>query len=108
MSPGPSRWMMPGMPHMSWPLSPRPLWRLLWENIQVLAHVPVRDRRAVALPLVGLVVAEDLVHVARQRAGDHLVLCQRPHRPAPRHRALLDCLPPPHRLPPLPALPPPP
>src|SRR5258706_11728472 len=96
MSPGPSRWMMPAMPHMSWPLSPRPLCRLLWENVQVLAHVPVRDRRAVALPLVGLVVAEDLVHVAPERAGDHLVLGQRRQRLPQRHPDLLYVLSPAH------------
>src|SRR5215467_4817586 len=97
MSPVPSRWMMPAMPHMSFaslaagaarPAPRRPRW-VLRKDVQVLAQVPVGDRGAVALPLVGLVMAEDPVHLARHRVLDHLVLLQRRQRLAQRHRDLL-------------------
>src|SRR5499427_536138 len=100
MSPVPSRWMMPAMPHMSFaslaagaarPAPRRPRW-VLRKDVQVLAQVPVGDRGAVALPLVGLVMTEDPVHLARHRVLDHLVLLQRRQRLAQRHRDLLDCL----------------
>src|SRR5215468_3097510 len=86
--------MMPAMPHMSLaPLAAHPAAALaLRKNVQVLVDVPVRDRGAVALPLVGLVMTEDPVHLARHRVLDHLVLLQRRQRLAERHRDLLDCL----------------
>src|SRR5215469_10190495 len=99
MSPGPSRWMMPAIPHMS--LTPlaacavRPAVQRRWalrKDVQVLVDVPVGDRCAVAFPLVGLVMTEDLVHLARHRVLDHLVLLQRRQRVAERHRDLLDGL----------------
>src|SRR2546423_14986482 len=96
MSPGPSRWMMPAIPHMSLaPLATRPAALPRWalrKDVQVLVDVPVGDGRAVAFPLVGLVMVEDPVHLARHRVLDHLVLLQRRQRVAERHRHLLASL----------------
>src|SRR4051794_35439014 len=48
----------------------------LRQHLQVLLALPVGDRGEVALPLVALVVLEDLVEAARQRAADDLVLLE--------------------------------
>src|SRR6516225_3976859 len=85
MSPVPSRWMMPAMLHMSLaplaaraaPPAPRQPRSGLRKDVQVLVDVPVGDRGAVALPLVGLVMTEDPVHLAGHRVLDHLVPLQR-------------------------------
>src|SRR3954454_893118 len=73
MSRWPSRLMMPAMPHISrsscgsqdWPLR---------EHLQVLVALPVGHGGEVALPFVALVVVEDLVEPAGQRASHHFVL----------------------------------
>src|SRR5712692_3979784 len=97
MSPGPSRWMMPAIPHMlltlSLPVSPGPGPVLaLRQDVQVLRDVPVGDRGAEAFPLVRLVVVEDPVHVARHGVLDHGVLIERRDGLAQRHRNPLDVL----------------
>src|SRR3954467_14185188 len=62
----------------------------LGQHLQVLLALPVGDRREVPLPLVALVVLEDLVQAARQRAADDLVLLERHERGAEAVGHLLD------------------
>src|SRR5215469_5282356 len=90
MSPVPSRWMMPAMPHITAPPFCYGSTSLLRQDVEVLGDVPVRDRGAVAFPLIGLVVVEHPVHVARQRVLDHRVGRQCLERGAERHRNPLD------------------
>src|SRR5690242_4920990 len=95
MSPVPSRWMMPAMPHITAPpfcygTACYGSTSLLRQDVEVLGDVPVRDRGAVALPLIGLVVVEHPVHVAGQRFPDYRVGLQCLERRAERHRNPLD------------------
>src|SRR3954468_2754511 len=64
----------------------------LRQHLQVLLALPVGDGREVALPLVALVVLEDLVEAARQRAADDVVLLERLEGGAEAVGHLLDLL----------------
>src|ERR671938_1621590 len=82
--------MSPAIPHMASGPSGSVWRRTLGQHLQVLLALPVGDGREVALPLVALVVLEDLVEAARQRAADDLVLLERHERGAEAVGDLLD------------------
>src|SRR3981081_2243757 len=78
--------MIPAIPHMiSGSRS-----GALREDLQVLVALPVGDGRQVALPLVTLVVVEDLVEAPRERALGHLCPGEGIERGAVAVRHLLD------------------
>src|SRR5215217_4133591 len=70
--------MMPAIPHMARPpAQPRGRTRDSREHLEVLVALPVGHCRQVALPLVALVVLEDLVEATRHGALDQLVPVER-------------------------------
>src|SRR5919205_3230883 len=83
--------MIPAIPHMAsgpsrWRGRPGPL----RQHLEVLLALPVGDRGEVALPLVALVVVEDLVQAPGHRAAHDLVPGQRLERGAQAVWHLLD------------------
>src|SRR5919197_1002778 len=63
--------MIPAIPHMA---------LRLWKHVEVVLPFPVGDGGEETFPLVPLVVHEDVVEPARQRALDDLVLLERVER----------------------------